>query len=409
MSVDFSYFTNIILIIITGIAAAYGGFTLLSNNRFADFRNILKKNGLLFILGLYLIGLSYVFIGNKDAAMSNTYFNIALIAGPIILAFIFLLRNSTSDTNFLQTFKLNSSVVLPLVFIGFLFGLFLYTDGVDKDAFKFFGNVLLISIFVVGAIIFFQIFKNIAYSLEGLQGIIARLILFIPCMISDFFAMFFEQLSSSPFVVYVLLALEVLLILGYIFLPKLLKHIDGGTGKYVLVTEPIVLKQETRVIGAADVFEKLGLAPLIKPRTGNMALSMWIYVVPMSSNHAPYNEEATVFEFGNQHPRITYKQSMLKVYYAPEQSYETRIPTQTWVHIVYNYKDNNVDLFINGNLVKTASYPMLMTNPEDMFVVGQQNGIHGGLVALVYSKHALTDLEIKRFYEIGKDKDPPTA
>jgi hypothetical protein len=181
------------------------------------------------------------------------------------------------------------------------------------------------------------------------------------------------------------------------------------TGKLVLIDKPLLLKHETRVIGISDVLQKIGSEPLIKPRSGNMALSMWIYVVPMSASNAPYNEEATLFEFGNQHPRITFKQSVLKVYYAHDKSYETRIPTQTWVHIVYNYYDNNVDLFVNGNLVQTAKQPLITINPEDMFVVGQENGIHGGLAALMFSRVALTDLEIKRYYEMGKNKDPPTA
>jgi hypothetical protein len=406
MTTDFSYFTTIILSLIAILFVLYGGYQLLSNEMF---RTFIQKNGLLFVVGLYLIGMSYVLSGNKGAAMSNTYFNAALIAGPIALAFVFMLRNSNSGADFMQTLKLNSYAVYPLILVALLFGLLLYSDGVDKDALKFFGNILLVSIFVVGAVIFFQIFKHIAYSLEGLQGIVARLLLFIPCLISDFFTMIFGQLKASPFVVYVLLAVEIVLILAYLFLPKMFKNINERNGKLVLVDTPIVLKKETRAISVADVFDKLGQPPLVKPRTGNMALSMWIYVVPMNANHAPYADEATLFEFGNQHPRITYKQSTLMVHYAPGAVYETRIPTQTWVHVVYNYKDNNVDLFVNGNLVKTANYPMLMTSPEDMFVVGQENGVHGGLTALVYSRTALTDLEIKRYYEAGVDKDPPMA
>ncbi len=411
MSTDFSLFTTVILSIVTFCIIGYGLFHIgfFNTSLFTNVRAILQKNGLFIVLTLYLIGLSYVIGGNKSEAMNDRYFNATLIAGPIILAFIFLLRNSDANMDFTQALKLNASTVLPLIIIGLLFGGLLYSDSVDTKAVKFFGNILLASIFILGAVLFFQVFKNIAYSLEGLSGIVARVLIFIPCLISDFITYFFGQLGSSPFVVYVLLAVEVALVLAYLYLPKMMSAIDETSGKRVLLTSHVLLKNETRVIGASELYEKLELKPLTKPRTGNMALSMWIYVVPMSANQSPYNEEAAVFEFGNQHPRITYKQSVLKVYYAPGLAYEIRIPTQTWVHVVYNYNDNNADLFINGDLVKTANYPMLMTNPEDMIVVGQERGIHGGLTALVFSKQALTDLEIKRLYETGNNKDPPMA
>ena len=407
MSVDFSFFTTSILWILVVVGSVFGAYKLLSEDKFAGLRSYLQKNGLAFIVGIYLIGLSYAF--SQDMLYSRQYLNAALITGPIILAFVFLLRNSKQNSDLLQTFKLNTHTVVPLIILSSVFALFFYSDVVDNKSVKFFGNILLASFVIVSAVLLFQVFKNVAYSLEGLPGIIAKTILFIPCMVSDFFTMIFGELSSSPFVVYVLLALEVALVLAYIFIPKFLKQSDTLTGKLVLNDKPLLLKHETRVMGISEVLEKLGSEPLLKPRSGNMALSMWVYVVPMSASNAPYNEEATIFEFGNLHPRITFKQSVLKVYYAHDKSYETRIPTQTWVHIVYNYNDNNVDLFVNGNLVQTAKQPLIMTNPEDMFVVGQDNGIHGGLAALMYSRVALTDLEIKRFYDMGKNKDPPTA
>jgi len=71
-----------------------------------------------------------------------------------------------------------------------------------------------------------------------------------------------------------------------------------------------------------------------------------------------------------------------------------------------NYSNGTLDVFINGNLVKSA-IEVVPYMTLDNLVVGTDGGISGGICNLVYFKKPLNAVNISYLYNIVKDKSPP--
>ncbi len=90
----------------------------------------------------------------------------------------------------------------------------------------------------------------------------------------------------------------------------------------------------------------------------------------------------------------------------------TGVLLQKWNNIVLNYSNSTLDVFYNGELVKSAikvvPYKGSGTN-NDMLSVGTENGISGSVANMTYFKTPIDILTINKLYELFKDKSPPLA
>jgi hypothetical protein len=280
-------------------------------------------------------------------------------------------------------------------------------------------NIIMVTFVIIALMVVFRVFKSVINSIEGWGGIIGRLLFFIPCAISDFFFYLMGQFTKSPFVVYVLIAIEIALILLYIYLPKLFKTFVQSAATE-LYRDPLLLKNEQKLGNYNKMINEKIVT--VTPLDQKFSLSMWFYVVGMPTNKHPYNGEATIFKLANNvpdttgkfnyHPHIVYdgSKNLCKVYCSKVDTTEFKITLQKWVHFVITYSSDVIDIFINGELIKSVprTKDSVIFDPADNAVVGQTNGLYGGICNIQYFGRAITKREITMNYELNKGLDPPT-
>jgi hypothetical protein len=87
----------------------------------------------------------------------------------------------------------------------------------------------------------------------------------------------------------------------------------------------------------------------------------------------------------------------------------TDVLLQKWNNIVLNYSSGTLDVFYNGELVKSAINVVPYKGTNDVLSVGTENGISGSVANLTFFKTPIDILTINKLYELFKEKNPPLA
>jgi hypothetical protein len=269
--------------------------------------------------------------------------------------------------------------------------------------------------------------------------------------VSDYFYYLFNEVRTTPFVVYSLILLEVLLILLYIYIPKLVSKIVL-TNSNQIVRDPVELYSKKHVGRKEDFYNTSKDMKEIEkafPRyvdnggvdfekeislLKNYSLSMWI---TLNTPTFSADTECMILRFGSDDgsakdpdnprlgaPYIGCKGSKLRVVFSnnvftnekvdPEKLYavstEIDVPFQTWNFFVFNYHDNQVDLFINGKLTETkslASFLPIYNNSQKFCVGSDSNLLHGAVCDIRIQPDMLNQTQISQTYNLLKLKNPP--
>jgi len=119
-----------------------------------------------------------------------------------------------------------------------------------------------------------------------------------------------------------------------------------------------------------------------------------------------------VFEFTDYHPRLIYNgaKGQFKAFVNQNKQIDFDMPLQKWNHVVFNYAKSTADIFINGELKGSVERDHVNENLSlgDVIVVGQSNGLTGGVCNMVYFGRPLFKYEIDTIYTLNKGADPPT-
>ena len=81
---------------------------------------------------------------------------------------------------------------------------------------------------------------------------------------------------------------------------------------------------------------------------------------------------------------------------------------QKWNNLIINYNGGILDIFLNGELVK-SDIGVVPYYTLDNLTIGEDNGINGGICNVVYFNKALTSLNIYFLYNMIKDKKLPVT
>ena len=378
---------------------------------------LVTNNLAIFAVFIYLIVISF-FLTDKPKVDSPLFYGL-LIIGPLLVSIFYLFSGNIfeSVTNVLATAKENFSgatILKALVAMAVLYGLSqLSFSSYGVQVIAYGGIIIGILIGIVALAIAAKINRARIYNMTGISGFIVNFIFFIPCLLSDFVEYMYGDFATTPKVVYILFVFEIILILLYLYLPKLLAKMSEREGN-IIIDKPIRINyknDETNYIDmqtrnkSVDLYKDTAITRTAINLRDKYAISMWVYVVPMPPNHVPYNTEANIFNF-SRHPQITYNgtDKQFSIYYSNSNTDIFDAPLEKWNHILVNYTRDTSDLFLNGVLVQTHKR---VRNDEsfnvgDILTTGQENGLQGGIARVVYYERSLLYYEIGNIYNYEK-------
>lgn len=369
---------------------------------------------------------------DKNFLESNLFNTLYLIFFPLLLiiCLIVFLKKEKEKLRFFGIMFLLILIIYGTVSVNN------YIDTFSVDN-KYYVNILFqittLVIILLGFTIFYNIFSERIRRLTGVAGFITNFILFIPCLINDFFEYIKQEWSLTPSVVFILLLFEIVFILLFLYLPKLMKTQVVEKGK-VLQHKPVFLDKE-RIIANSDDLPKSefvqhqedsddATGEIINEHNKNYTLFMWIYLNP----HDPSNVPKNIFSYGNiecYKPKIEYvgtnnsgenfeQKDKFKITFtkiSETEKYETYVDVtnQKWNLFAFNYTNLGADLLINGELVRSMTFSNNIPSysNQDKIIIGSNDYLDGSICNVTYSKKVYSKEEIARYYNILFNKNPP--
>ncbi len=290
-------------------------------------------------------------------------------------------------------------------------------------------NILLILVILVIIYKFLEKNKFFQDSTTGSSSpailrYIVNLILYIPCLFSGIFDMFFfssninlnEEAKQLR-----LLGMVVLLFVAYFILPYIEKFIMLQGGKQLL-NDPVYLDTKRDLSN----YQELNGTDRFDYQYG---ISFWTYIDEKGvDTSSTYNHYTSILNYGNK-PGVLYDGKTNSLIVVVDQKdfdkkskndtleYDNNgyriiykrenLELQKWNNIIINYNGGTLDIFFNGELVRSAVCVVpYMT--YDNLSVGQDNGLNGGMCNVIYFKKPLSMSQIYYLYHLVKNKTPPT-
>ena len=412
---------------------------------------------IIIILGICAFICYEIYLASTDDSLfqKNSMFYVAIILIPLVTIFTYILYGYTLDKQEIVLLYVTLGLALSILLVLYIF---IYT-GLSKLIFnEYLLYTVSIAITLVGLAIVYNVFSERLRKQMGWSGFFINILFYIPCLISDFIKFFIKESNETPRTTFILFIVEILLILWVLYIYPFMQSVIN-MNSVLLLDKPVMLSGVTRIDAA---LQSSGMnrisSPIIASQLTNgsvdsipdinqkFAVSMWIYINPMSSSKMGYTagKETNIFNYGylnsssnSHHPQIVHivgdGPNNIRFYLTSDLTsdltsnltsdltsgekgkYDMMIPYQKWNNIIFNYNGNGVDLFINGIL----EYSYLFSNDQpsfqqtDIMVVGQDNGlvnndsIYGSICNVVYYKDPMTNIDIINNYNLLMYKNPP--
>lgn len=194
---------------------------------------------------------------------------------------------------------------------------------------------------------------------------------------------------------------------------KKFKKEDGVPVSVMLQNQPTKLDRK-RMIGDYEKLRKNGVLP-VNDYSYDYGISCWVYINSTPPNH--YKKGAkNLLNFSNK-PKISYDPHKNHIVISTRVRDETRgavhkkhyienIKLQKWINLVINYDSGILDVFMDGELVysQPGLIPFMST---DTVVIGDTEGIKGGICNVVYFASHISKTRIKTNYNYLKNNNPP--
>ena len=384
-----------------------------------------------------------------NAGLIITLFLLVVIGWSIMLivnVFPETLNTSLSikSANFIQRAILS---VFGLTISGLLITFIVYSIQTYTGAYSIPSLLLnLISVLLVLTLIYKTIYvkfpNNMANSKKSaFFGLIINILFYIPCLFIGLFDFTSNILtgnyksSTDPnhlgtsLTIITLVTLSTLIYKG---LRLLFTKINQQGGKLlvnnpVYTTEQHMLASHQQLAGSDNFNYQYGI-------------SSWIYIDSAPPNSNPsYQKYTSLLNYGGK-PNLLYNGkthtfliAVTNAHPVPPETNEenddmnfeketeiiegvphrviyknANMPLQKWNNIVINYNGGTLDVFLNGELVK-SSIEVVPYMTLDTLTIGEKDGINGGICNVVYFNKPLTKANIYYLYNTVKHLTPPVT
>ena len=295
---------------------------------------------------------------------------------------------------------------------------------------------------------------------QKLICIIKYLIFFIPCLLINGIKNLKEDLKLTPKSIYLLFILELVLICLFFFIPVLFKYFANLNKHNLLENNQIYYTHKYRHIAYYQSLRDQNIKSVKDESTSislfnkdddpdwnletkfngtdnpnknrinyTYSISFYLYLNPQEKNtNEAYSDPngVVLFNYGNK-PVIKYNgltkqlivESMEKsnndngqritIFKSNDKEYNNyNLKYQKWLYFVINFKDNNLDIFIDGKLVGSKpNIPNFVTN--DNVEIGDKNyknknGIYGSIKEVNYYKTPRPNNNIEFLYDLTKNE-----
>jgi hypothetical protein len=251
------------------------------------------------VLSVVVISIVLIAYYRPEYLLSSTFVGIGIFGAISISAIAFLNRRASTVPG--ANDPSSTWLTLYVIVIGVVcFMLVLYTglktSGVLTQLTRLVSptitgyilNILLAGIVLYGLATYQVIFSDYLRKIGGWTGFIINLIFAIPCYLSNMVRYALQEYATTPRVVAVLLAIEILLILAYVYLPKLIEKTQAMLVPGIPIQKDIVYLNRKVVLpnnvhtSTRQKLVEQPTASLSDMGTNQMyAFTMWIYVIPV--------------------------------------------------------------------------------------------------------------------------------
>jgi len=340
------------------------------------------------------------------------------------------ITNNAMASNKMNLFKRSLLALFGFIISGLV--IFWLVQGIqslssESSIISFILNILLV-IIILGLI-----YKTIYVQLpsgnskkNGLFDLIVKLLFYIPCIFSDTFdsigSFISGEYKNTTAGSVIMLIVAILLLSIYFITPSIYNKINLQGGNQ-LVNKPVY----TNTQYSLGTYEELNGTV---DYDYQYAISSWIFLDAVGPNtNLSYGKYTSLLNFANK-PNILYNGKTNTLMITMEQKdlknitdnklidfddngnriiyKKQNMPLQKWNNIIINYAGGVLDIFINGELVKSA-IGVVPYYTLDSLTIGENNGISGGICNLVYFRKPLTSSNIYKIYNSAKNITPPTT
>ena len=382
-------FLVFLIVVVAGIMAYPGGY--IKNGESDRTAIAISLLVLLFVLWILFFGILSFTPGSIGLNTSENMKTVTNIAKQVLL------------------------LLFGLTFSGLLIGWIVtgvQNASTQSGTISFILNILIV-ITVLG-LVYKMITGNPYFKKSAAFRLLVNSILYIPCILVNIVdAVGQPNVKDTPRSYYILLGLVIFLyILYYFIVPQTQTNIakQGGT---LLVNLPVYTDTE-HILAGYD--ELNGTDATTTVYDYQYAISCWIFLDAFSPNiSSSLDTYTSVLNYGGK-PNILYnaKENVLRITMNVENQdsliiYEIKdVLLQKWNNIIVNYSGGTIDVFYNGVLKKSRN-GIVAKMSKDTFIIGSNNGVHGGICNVVYFPTSITASQIYYVYNSVKSKNPPVA